>query len=1219
MPLKKKKINTEKSTIPYVVAIGASAGGLESINTLFENTPSDTGMTFILIQHLSPDHKSLMTELLAKHTEMNVFEAQDGTVIKPNCIYLLPSRKFMTISNGRLLLKDKVKSNLPNNAIDIFFESLAEECRERAVGVILSGTGSDGTKGLDLIKSKGGIVVVQDPLTASFDGMPNSAIQAGNADLILSPEYLMPELMEYLKESIAFRQFHFNNSRDEYTLRDILLLIRRETGNDFYYYKRPTLLRRLSKRMIELNIKQVRDYLNYLHHHTEEIRLISQQFLINVTYFFRDKQAYDALRNIVIPDITKGKETSNTLKIWSIGCSSGEEPYSLAILLHEYLTKKKMLDVQVKIFATDIDRDALEKASRGVYHKNALREMPPLVIARYFTEEGENYRVNPEIRKMIVFSYHDILKDPPFSRMDLVSCRNMLIYINAEAQKEILRKIHFAVNIDGYLFLGPSEHLGQTSAYMQEVDKKWKIYRNVSKARSADDTLFQSQDKSTYAYIQKQKVKNPLSHISDLFQATLLEEYNFAGIFVDPNLEVKQVTGNFKNYISLPDNGFNFQIMKLVPPDLGIALNVALRKALKDNLPVTMKRIRASYGKKDKYINITVKPFLQQKEYQHPFLFVILHEAQAPLDKETRNTQRDLAPHERVEELELELRETKENLQAVIEEIEAANEELQSTNEEIVSTNEELQSTNEELQSLNEELHTVSGEHQMKIKELLDLNDDLNNFFSNSDIGQLFVDSNLIIRKFSPPVRKMVNLLDTDINRSITDIHINFGEVDFLADIRRVIASKQRLEREIVRNNEYVLMRISPYLRQDQKNDGVVVSFINITETRQLNSMLTAVLNSSPSRISAMKAVRNSRGRIIDFEYMVANQTLEKDLQIKPGTITGKFSKEISPDDEHFELYKKVVDKNEHYHFEHFSEKNHKWYEIVLEKLMDGVVCISTDITEKKMAADLIEQSYTDLKLTSQKLKKTNLKLEQSNMDLLQFASVASHDLKEPLRKIQTFGNLLQQKVTDRLNEQEHAYLLKMIQSSARMQRLIEDVLTLSKLSNTSLAFEPVDLNAVLKLIREDLDLNVKEKKARIKIEKLPTIHGIPGQMHQVFQNLLGNALKFTNGRPPQVRISLKEVNPDHAKQLRIKVNNYHCISIKDNGIGFEDTYKEKIFGIFQRLNGSTYDGTGIGLAICKKIVENHSGYILAESKIHKGSEFFIYLPKGRNRKSLRV
>lgn len=1216
MEKKDKKTNDTLGAYSYIIGIGASAGGLEAITAFFENAPGNTAFSYIIIQHLSPDHKSLMSDLLSKHTLMKVAEAEDGMLLMPACVYLLPSKKFMTVKDGRLRLTEKVKSGLPNNAIDVFFISLAEEYRDKAIGIILSGTGTDGTKGLETIKQEGGIAVVQDPITAAFDGMPNNAIASEVADLILPPETMAEEILDFLNEPAASKTFQINGHRDEVMLRDILLLIRKTTGHDFGYYKRPTLYRRLSKRLSELNIPNIKSYLDYLNYHPEEVKTLCQEFLINVTRFFRDKEAFEIIRTKVIPAIMGDKRPGDNVKVWSVACSSGEEAYSLAILFHEYMQKHNLEDVHVKIFATDIDKEVLEKASRGIYSRNIIEDIGNERLAKHFTAEGNEYKVSMQLRKMVVFSYHDILRDPPFSRMDLISCRNMLIYIAADSQKEILHKLHFALNMEGYLFLGSSEDVGIARPAMEEVDKKWRIYRCISKSRLSNyDSVFSAIEKRNMNLVLPQaKTKNPLNHLSDLLKETLLEQQSIAGILIDQNMDVKQATGNYKNYIALPEAGFNFNLLKLVPADLGIALSVAIRKAIKDNESATMRKVAVHKKDRTIIVNLSVRPYLQQKEFSQQFLFIaITEETDGVQPEQTEGTPTNsITGLARIGELEKELKETRENLQAVIEEVETANEEMQSANEEMLSTNEELQSTNEELQSLNEELHTVSAEHQLKIKELMDLNDDMNNFFRNSEVGQILIDRKMIIRKFSPAVTRMVNLIDTDINRSIMDITTRFNNNDFIGDIRRVMLENLPVEREIELGTSLYLMRITPYVRQDKRTDGVVVNFIDITESKKLQSILETVLDSTPSSINAKRAVRNSQGEIIDFEYIASNAALEKELGVRKGFLMGKTLHTVFPQlgDEHFKFYKEVVETGHPRHYEFYEDKADKWFDIVLVKMLDGLVTISTDITDKKKAADIIAQSYEDLKLTSGKLQSTNMELERSNMDLLQFASVASHDLKEPLRKIQTYGNMLYAKVKDKLVEGEINNLNKIIAASDRMQRLIEDVLTLSKLSNREIQLEKVDLNNVLSRILDDLEIIVREKKSDIKIGPLPTINGVTGQIHQLFQNLISNALKFSDRKKPGIAITEKVVTNQQAEELGIEAKDYWCISVKDNGIGFEEEYKDKIFGIFQRLHGNNYEGTGIGLAICKKIMENHHGFLLAESKVGEGAEFFILLPK---------
>ncbi len=1200
-------VTTDEPAQQYVIGIGASAGGLEAINEFFDNFPQDTGFSFVVIQHLSPDYKSLMSELLAKHTKMKVKEAGEGMELQPNCIYLIPTKKLLTLSKGRFHLTDKERNNHPNTAIDVFFDSLARDKGENAVAIILSGTGSDGSRGIEVIKNHGGTVVVQDPTTAEFDGMPNTAIATGYADLILPPELMPEELMGFLKEAPLIRSFNQLNNQEEAIISDILEIIHKVTSHDFTHYKRPTLNRRMAKRMAELGIKSLRDYYEHLAKYPEEVRALSREFLINVTSFFRDEEAFEAIRTDVIPKLMLKKEAGDVLKVWVVATSTGEEAYSLAILFSEYMEMSHQQDVSVKIFATDLDQQAINTASKGYYHQDSLKQLKPEWLTKYFQKEGNDYKVTSNLRKMVVFAKHDITRDPPFSKIDLLTCRNMLIYMNPMLQKNILQKFHFALNEDGYLFLGNSENIGNLKDVMKEVDKKWKIYQCISKTRAGEFGTFLNPVEKTGLGIPSHKAKNALTHLSDIFKETLLDEYQFAGIFIDKDFEVKQAIGAFKNFISFPEGNFNFNLLKLVPPDLSVALSTGIRKAIKENEKVVQRKVKINAGKKQRSINIVIKPYLEQKTYLQPFLFVIFSEAEKeskPARQPGKIEHQDLIA-ERIEELETELRDTKENLQAVIEEVESANEELQSSNEEIISSNEELQSTNEELQSLNEELHTVNAEHQLKIKELIELNDDLNNYFNNSEVGQVLVDKNLLVRKFTPMARKQINLIDGDIGRSIKDLTTNFNDASFLENLVNTMKTGIKMEREIRMDDGTVyLMRIAPFFRHDKTTDGVVINFIDISQIKTLNSILDAVFNSSTSGILAKKAVRDQDNHIVDFEYISVNSAAEKLLNRSRDALLGKTLKQEFPEmsQEDFIKYVEIVETGKTMNFEVFYESSEKWFEIIAVKMMDGLVTTFTDVTERKIAADMLAQGYAELKQTTNQL-------EKSNMDLLQFASVASHDLKEPLRKIQAFGSLVKERVQGKIDDGEMRYIDKMISSSNRMQSLVDDILTLSRLSNTEVSYSDTDINEIVNRIVDDLEITIREKNAKIIMSDLPMIRAVPGQMHQLFQNLISNGLKFNKSETPEIRISSKKVSARYAVKFDVSPKDYIQLEVEDNGIGFEPQYADKIFGIFQRLDGNSYQGSGIGLAICKKIVDNHQGFIVAESQPGEGTRFIILMP----------
>lgn len=1202
----------------FVVGIGASAGGMEAIHDLFDYMPENTGFAFVVIQHLSPDHKSLMAELLAKHTEMDVREAEDGMKVEANCIYVIPNKKLITIQNGKLRLDEKLKSRLPNNAVDVFFESLAADCGKNAVGIVLSGTGSDGTRGIEAIKNNGGVVIVQDPLTAAFDGMPNSAVSSGFADLILPPEIIGEELVEYVRESPLARSLTEMSKHNEAVLKDILADVHKTTRHDFSHYKRPTLFRRMAKRMSELGIQSLEEYREYLYNNPDELKTLGREFLINVTKFLRDPEAFQHLRTDVIPEILSRKKADDMIKVWTVACSSGEEAYTVAMLFLEQMTATGRPVGNLKIFATDIDSEALEVASRGNYPKTIARDIPADLLRKYFIEERDTYRISPELRKFVVFANHDVSKDPPFSHLDLLTCRNMFIYVNTALQRRILKKFHFALSLGSYLMLGPSENIGNLREAMQELNRKWKIYRCISKTGVMDQELMSMPlDSKALIPASASHQKNPAGNLSDIFRETLMEERKVCGVFIDKDFMVKQAIGNYKSFLTFPEDNFNFSLLKLVSSDLSVALGVAVRKAIATNQKSVMRGVMVHEAQRMRLVNIIVKPYIQPGEYRSPFLCVVLEEEhEEPRHVKTTVVSNTISSTSRLEELERELVDTRENLQAVIEELETANEELQSSNEEMISTNEELQSTNEELQSLNEELHTVSAEHQAKIRELLELNDDLNNYFRSSEIGQILLDGNLLIRKFSPAVTRMVNLIEADLGRSIQDITTNLKGIDLVADVRNVMKAGALRDREVeVTGDRFYLMRISPYVRRDRVVDGVVITFVDATESKRLSSILEGVFQTSVSGISVKRAVRNADQEVVDFEYVVINAAAERFFGMKPGSLLGHTLLEVFPSakTKYFDTYKSVVDTGVTKSFEYYHQEVDKWFDVTVVKMLDGLVTTHTDITDKKNAAITIARNYEDLKVATQRLIDSNTQLERSNFDLLQFASVASHDLKEPLRKIQAFGNILQSKVQEKLTGAEINYLNKMISASNRMQTLIEDVLTLSKLSNNGLLKDKVDLSKLIKRIAEDLEITIKEKNATIKIDHLPVIEAVPGQMRQLFQNLISNSLKFSGSHPPLITVSQHPISTYEAENLNISIQDFVCIQFRDNGIGFENQYSDKIFGVFQRLHGRNYEGTGIGLAIAKKIVENHGGVITANAELNKGAVFSIYLPVAKN------
>ncbi|GGH78493.1 two-component system CheB/CheR fusion protein [Filimonas zeae] len=1493
-----RKTRTEEH---YIIAIGASAGGLEAIHEFFDHMPESSNLSFVIIQHLSPDHKSLLVELVSRHTQMKVFEAENEQVIEKNCVYVIPNKKVMTMSRNKLLLAEKKVDLVPNTAIDIFLTTLAEERKEHAIAIVLSGTGTDGTRGIEAIKANGGIVMVQDPATARFDGMPNSAIASGNADFVLPPSDMPEELIGFLHDKPVL--LPENTKVDDALLEEIFSLIHEVGGYDFHYYKTPTIIRRISRRMAHHNIPELTDYVQYLRSHPEEAGLLGKDFLIGVTRFFRDEPAFELLREKVIPGIVHQKEAGDIIKVWVAACSSGEEAYSVALLFDQELKKRQQRN-EVKVFATDIDESNIDIAARGHYPFSIERDVPRELLDQYFTKDSTGYTIIPRIRKQIVFARHNIIKDPPFIKNDFVSCRNMLIYMSPVLQQKVLSVLVFGLQQDGILFLGSSENPAFVKDALHEISNKWKVFQKTGVVKHASGMLYNTPDgysRQSYKAAEEDRGgAKGKTRLTDDFQKALTEELGYAAFYIDQQFEIKESSGNYEQYLSLPRKSLRLNLLKMLPQDLGIVLGSAVKNTWKTESKVVLKNVRYRKGEQWHIVHIVIKPpaIMAGKLYT----LVVLGEgvpedAPAVAEKMLPVLSADTGAHEYVSELESELQETKHNLQMAVEGLETTNEELQSSNEELLSANEELQSSNEELQSLNEELHTLNTEHQLKIKELIELNDDLDNYFRSSDIGQVFLDENLRIRKFNPASVKMINFIETDIGRPISHISTNIRYENLSEDIQNVLKAGATVEKEVqLLNGKNLLIRIMPYIRQDKRRAGVVIAFIDITAITDLNNIIRGIFNSSHSAIVAFKAVRDGDHKIADFVFQTANQTTASFLQRAAETFLGKSLKKEGGylvQGNLFDKYVKVVQQDVLLNEDIYLEAENKWFELSAVKMKDGFVATYSDVTARKNAEQKLRKNYNELitvkenlkvlnvqleskveertrelskseerfRLVSQatndaiwdwdfvnntvwwnesffnmfgynrnnydrafwlskvhpderehiqksiydvinsqssqwtaeyrfqkangeyafvldrayvlhdefntpfrmlgsivditrlreaekevasniarrqflaasiplviwmadvyrkidfvnkqfeeytgidaaeavrgkwqqsihsediaglnnawevaarnmtdfqqevrmlkangayhwnllrgrmrkdeqgkvtdwlitfvdiheqkvvnevlemkvlqrtiELQQMNEELEASNNDLQQFASVASHDLQEPLRKIQMFSKLIKDKYAGNLDASGVDYLSRVLHASGRMRTLITDVLNFSRLSASNYSFEATDLNAVVEAILDDLEIAILEKKALVIKDKLPVLEVIPGQIRQVFQNLISNSLKFMReGVQPQITIracAVKERSVDAAPDAN---GGYYRITITDNGIGFDEKFKSAIFTLFQRLHSKDkFEGSGIGLAITKKIVDKHHGLIAADSKEGEGATFTLILP----------
>jgi len=825
-----------------VVGIGASAGGLDAFKTLFEAMPADTGMAFVLIQHLDPTHESLMVDLLSRHTTMNVVQVEDRMQVIENHVYMIPPNRDLAIHNGELYLTAPAQRRGMRMPIDFFFRSLAEDQRERAICIILSGTGSDGTLGLKAIKSYGGMVMAQSPKTAQYDGMPVSAISTGTVDYVLPVKEMPEALSKYIQHSYVRGRFGMDGSSQEggQDMNSVLAIMHAQLGYNFHHYKKNTMIRRIQRRMGLKQLEKMGDYVDFLRNNPSETKELFKDMLIGVTGFFRESESWQELDEKVIGPLVQSKKGDMPLRVWIPGCATGEEAYTLAILFLENFQKQNM-NPEFQIFATDIDNDALERARVGRYPVSIASEISTSRLREYFVKEDEFFQVSSRLRDTIVFSEQNLISDPPFSKLDLISCRNLLIYLGAEIQSKIIELFHFALREGGHLLLGNSETIGQHQDIFQTVSKKWRIFQRIDSAqprRVSFPILPSRQFERLDLHDDDLKKK---VHLAELVNQALLEQFAPAAVLINRKHEILYHFGNTFNYLQHPTGETTNDLYTLCRDGLVTRMRGAVHKIVKEEQEVS---VSGSRVKRDgRYIHVNFSAFPLKGYEGGKGLYLICFR-----DEEPRNgKQLDIGAAGRVEEeplikqLEYELTATKEDLQNTIEELETSNEELKASNEEVMSMNEELQSSNEELetskeelQSLNEELNTVNSELQDKVLSLESTNNDLTNLINSTNIAAIFLDTRFHINFFSPASKHLFNLIATDIGRPLEDISQRFADPDLHHDCEAVLDHLRNSEKEIQSDEgDWYNRKIQPYRTQDNRIEGIVITFENITKLKE--------------------------------------------------------------------------------------------------------------------------------------------------------------------------------------------------------------------------------------------------------------------------------------------------------------------------------------------------------------------------------------------------
>lgn len=830
-----------------IVAIGASAGGLEAFEQFFMNMPSDSGMAFVLIQHLDPTHKSILAELIRRYTRMEVFQIEDGMIVKPDCVYVIPPNSYLAILNGKLHLLELTELPGLRMPIDYFFRSLAEDQKEKSICIVMSGTGTEGTLGLRTIKGEGGLGMVQDPATAKYDGMPRSAIATGLPDFVLPADRMPAQLIDYLAHATAGRVESVKIApRTADLLEKVFILVREHTGQDFSLYKRNTILRRIERRMAINRVRKLDDYVRFLQKGPEEAAILFKELLIGVTSFFRDPEAFQALKERGLRKILQNRSKNEAIRIWVPGCATGEEAYSVAMLAKECMEELQVRS-ELQVFGTDIDADAIEIARAGVYPQSISVDLSEERLTRCFNKEDSSFRVKKEVRDKLVFAVQNVVSDPPFSRLDLVSCRNLMIYLTAELQRKLVPLFHYSLRPGGFLFLGTAETVGEFSDLFSTVDRKWKLFRCRETELSAEEVIDLHSLRHHETKGPRPESRFPGAPVGinyrEAVEKLMLESYSPSGVVINEHSEILYVHGKTGKYLEPAPGSITMNVVSMAREGLRLELASAIRKATGMRQEIRRDRLTVKTDGGEQLVNLVVRPLSEPPAMGGMLLAIFEDASEEPpaISSYHREASPEDSVHPRVQELEQELKANKEYLQSTIEELETSNEELKSTNEELQSSNEELQSSNEELetskeelQSVNEELATVNTELQQKIEDLSKANSDMSNLLASTQVATMFLDTGLLIRRFTPKMTDLIPLIQSDVGRPVEHVATKLRYDRLVEDAREALRTLVPIETEIrAKDERWYAMRVLPYRTITNVIDGVVITFMEITKLKE--------------------------------------------------------------------------------------------------------------------------------------------------------------------------------------------------------------------------------------------------------------------------------------------------------------------------------------------------------------------------------------------------
>jgi len=1195
-----------------VVGLGASAGGLEALYKLFDALPADTGMAFVLIQHLDPSHKSMMMALLANHTAMKVLEATAGMPIERNRVYIIPPGVYISLREGALRLTTPGERPGARMPFDFFLRSLAQDCAERAVCVVLSGSGSDGSAGLTAVRDSGGLVIVQEPEDAAHDGMPRSAIGTGAADLVLPAAKIPVALVEHSRRAHPKREpARPSGSGAGAGLAEIIDLLRAHTAHDFALYKEGTLQRQIERRMALAAIKDVAVYLETIRQDPQEIDRLAKDMLINVTQFFRDEKTFEVLAETVVPELIRRQPLGVPIRIWDAGCSTGEETYSIAMLFLEEIAAAKR-SVKLQVFASDVDDDALTIARNGLYPESIRKDVSPARLERFFTKEDHHYRVTRELREIVVFTTQDLLADAPFSRLDFVSCRNVLIYLRPEVQEKVLALFHFALCEGGILVLGASEAVGDFGDHFEPISKKHRIFRHLARSRPGEVAFPIAPGEGGRARAPSPSSRRsvaaaPRTKIGDLAQQALLDAYAPASVLINARREGLYYFGPVDRYLKIAAGEASRDLLAMARDGLRTKLRAAIRQAGREHARAAFGGAEVDRNGDAVAVNISVQPV--QAEGEELFL-VSFSDAPEPEKSGTAGGEAADPPH--VAQLEQELDATRKELESAIRDLEEANDELTATNEEAMSVNEELQSTNEELetskeelQSLNEELTALNSQLNETIERQRATANDLQNTMNSSEIAMLFLDGNLAIRLFTPAAKSMFSVIASDIGRPLADLARRIADPRLLADAEAVLTGHVPASREVEADSgAWYTRRILPYRTQDDQLEGVVVTFTDISERKAAERAIEAARSYSDSIINTISQPLV----VLDEELYVisASRSFYATFSVKPEESVSRQLDAVDEGRLDTAALRDFLDRLRR--GERIIEDHPIEVELPLRG-MRSLLVNAREIREEPLATRKILVTIDDIterKRASEALEAAKRVAEQANLGKSRFLAAASHDLRQPLQTLSLLRGILAKRVKDQSGVRMIAKLGETLSAMSGMLNTLLDINQLEAgIVRPEIAEFPIA--SLLEHLKTEFAYHVTTKQLDWRV--VPSslaVRSDPRLLEQMLRNLLANAVKYTERG--KVLLGCRR----RGDKLRLEV--------WDTGIGVPAGQLEAIFEEFHQLDNAARErsrGIGLGLSIVQRIGDLLDHAINVRSWLGRGSVFAIEVPLAANEQRL--